>query len=207
MRRSTLVAALIALSAIGVTGCVAEPAAVETGAPSETPSTTPSATSTPSADPDDPATWVVSDEGIGPFEIGMPMAQVLSLDPEFTDYCGDESAIGPGHVYNAGPLFVVSTGTDGGAVLDLVTWGGAEGPRTAEGLGIGSTTTEVLAAYPDATLEAYNSVFLRTGSVFFGYRPNDGEIVDSGFVDDGTPKPILRLDVTDQSGLLFEYCG
>ena len=36
---------------------------------------------------------------------------------------------------------------------------------------------------------------------------NDGEIVDSGFVDDGTPKPILRLDVTDQSGLLFEYCG
>ena len=66
-----------------------------------------------------------------------------------------------------GPVTLVATAA-------LAETPSADGPRTAEGIGVGSTVEEVLAAYPDAVESADSTdstiVHLNVGDMFFTYR-------------------------------------
>ncbi|GAB3278148.1 hypothetical protein [Microbacterium lacusdiani] len=132
-----------------------------TSAPAETPTPTPSAT--PAPDPGDISAWVITEEAIGPFELGMPWDEAVALADELgwdLQYAHQEE----GCAANVG-----LPDTDGPGGLGLRVWKGdgvvydltlsddgglAEGtpvPETAEGITLFSPLDQVRAAYPGAT--------------------------------------------------------
>lgn len=135
--------------------------------PSSTPSEpTPQPTASESAspdpaepDPEDPSTWTVSAEGIGPVLVGGDFDATLAELP--TTWTSDGAACSWAAFWNAPdtsfsmhfvrgaddqsePISEISAST----MADSVA--GPVGPETAEGVGIGATRDEILAAYPDA---------------------------------------------------------
>ena len=135
--------------------------------PTGTPPTamTPSETITPSEtpvpqqtnDPADPDSWLVTDTGIGPIEVGGDYASTLkriratgigSVDCEGVAYGFAED--------NAYDILVIEDREgDSGDIAEVsIGWNSdtmGVGPRTAEFLGLGSTKEQVLGAYEDAT--------------------------------------------------------
>ncbi|MFB7250399.1 hypothetical protein [Microbacterium sp. NPDC056234] len=123
---------------------------------------TPSATASRSAgepDPDDPSTWIVSADGMGPVLIGGEFDAALAELP--TSWTSDGAACSWAAFWNAPdnsfsmhfvrgaedqsePISEISAST----MADSVT--GAVGPETAEGIGVGATRDEILDAYPEA---------------------------------------------------------
>lgn len=162
------VCAAIAIAVVVVTGQrgatpPTTPSAIET--PSPSPSVSPSASPTPSptpsaADPADPSTWVVTQEGMGPFRLGASFADASALVPNGQSAC-------TGVTYGFDNALWVAEGNNTPGTVQMVLWDGGQGgpgPVTAEGIGIGSSADEVRAAYPDATEEG---MYLRTGAVYF----------------------------------------
>ena len=80
---------------------------------------------------------------------------------------------------------VVWDRTSGTATTDA-----ALAPRTAEGIGLGSTVAEVRAAYPDAVSTRRNTEFLEFGRIFVAVP--EGLVTAIGVSDSGAP---------------WEYCG
>lgn len=154
----------VAAAALGVlllSGCMT--AAPEPTTPAPAPPPPDETTAEPSPDPDppldlaDPSTWVVSEAGIGPIEPGGDFAATLSELPD--SWNNDENCSwtawwnAEDQTYNMN--FVRGTESDDAPIVlasasaaDPVTSGA--GPRTEDGLGIGSTKDEVLAQHPDA---------------------------------------------------------
>lgn len=110
-------------------------------------------------DPEDPSTWTVSAEGMGPVLIGGDFDATLSQLP--TTWTSDGAACSWAAFWNAPdtsfsmhfvrgaedqsePISEISASTMADAVA------GPVGPTTAEGVGIGATRDEILTAYPDA---------------------------------------------------------
>lgn len=98
-------------------------------------------------DPDDPATWVVSGEGVGDIRVGARFDETLEALPgqwrRVAD-CGAEWT-GDGGV----TVTFVRDGSEIAAVEVAGSIGApSEAPRTREGLGIGSMRDEVTAVYP-----------------------------------------------------------
>ncbi|GGD80727.1 hypothetical protein [Microbacterium murale] len=158
-RRMIAVLTIATVSVMPLAGCATaqpapEPTTAETSAPSPDPTPT---QETDEPDPEDPSTWLVSDEGIGPIETGGDFEATLSALP--TSWMNDENCswtawwnaqdqsynvnFARGTTTETDPIMVVSA-----SAADPVTPG--VGPRTEEGLGIGSTEDEILAQYPDA---------------------------------------------------------
>lgn len=161
---------------------VTPPAQSQTPSPTTTPDTTPEptvASTTPPPDPADPSTWIVSQDGMGPFTIGMPFDEALAVVPGMTDGCGRAYFLLPDRL-----ILARATLADD-APLMVVQWSRADGPRTAEGIGIGSTAHEVRTAYPDAEEVEIVHTYLQVGRVFFGLA---GGVVDSiGVTSAGVP--------------------
>ncbi|MGU3645392.1 hypothetical protein ACLBXX_10525 [Microbacterium sp. C23T] len=179
------------MAAVVLAGC-SSPAAPGASTPSKSPDASattaaaePSATAgaTPTIDSEDPSTWLITDSGIGPIELGMPFSGALELMPPGTTNDPERCAWlawwtsqdQDYNVYTAGS----SDAADAGPVGLIATegWAGAAaapGPRTADGVGVGSTVDEVRTAYPDAveTPDSIDSsiVHLRAGRIFFTYR-------------------------------------
>lgn len=155
--------------------------------PTPTPPPFPSPTPTPTApapDPADPTTWIVSQAGMGPLVIGMPFRDAIAAVPQAQDACG--------HAYSIRPdrLFFASWNGGPDDPLNVATWSRADGPRTAEGIGIGSTPDEVRAAYPDAVEVTRQGLYLQSGAMFF--RIETGLVDSIGVTSDEVP---------------WEYCG
>ncbi|WP_438354121.1 hypothetical protein [Microbacterium sp. CJ88] len=173
---------------------VGPPAASPTSSVSPAPSPSPTSTPTPSAtpasppppapDPADPMNWIVSQKGMGPLVLGMPFSAAIAAVPQAEDACGHAYSIRPGR------LFFARWGAGVDDPLDVAAWARADGPHTVDGIGIGSTIDEVLAAYPYAVEVIRQGRYLQAGAMFFR--------VETGLVDE--------IGVTS-GDIPWEYCG
>ncbi|MEV4687840.1 hypothetical protein [Microbacterium sp. LWH3-1.2] len=147
---------------------------------------------------------MISDSGIGPIALGAPLADALALMPEGTardtDYCEWLAWWNEGA--DAYDLFVTGAALTDDMPVSLVGTSArnapaaSTGPRTAEGIGVGSSVDEVRAAYPDAVETAGSVdpsiVHLRAGRIFFTYR--DDPVITSVTVTSAEEPP-------------YELCG
>lgn len=156
-------AASLAAAAFGVlilAGCSSAEPLPQTSAPDEAtsaPPVEPSPTPEPSTDLDDPASWTVTHQGIGPVELDGDFAATLSELPEAwenDDHCS-WAAWWNAEDQSYSVDFVRGTESEDEPIV-LVSASAAEpvtpgvGPRTDDGLGIGSTKDEVRMQHPDA---------------------------------------------------------
>lgn len=106
------------------------------------------------ADPAQPSTWIIGFDAVGPLVLGTPSAEqhgvLAAFEPEVAgDGCGLDFVSTPTGLR-------VGTGesaADGVTSIVLNAEVPAEagaGPRTANGIGIGSTIDDLVTAYPDA---------------------------------------------------------
>ncbi|WP_368498721.1 hypothetical protein [Herbiconiux sp. A18JL235] len=212
------VAGLVAAAALALAGCAGTGSGGSEATPFPIPSVTasvPTITATPPAftstatptaapepapapDPADPSTWTIGFDGIGPITLGTPLADIEAAVPP-TDSCR------PGVDSFFGSAVVASTdGADGESVGLVISQGVASGegssitpPTTAEGIGVGSTIDELLAAYPDA--EPYQAV---NSTV---YRITDGATYIH--FDDYGKGTVQIVEVTSSAVKPKEYCG
>ncbi|MET0735081.1 MAG: hypothetical protein ABWY55_05475 [Microbacterium sp.] len=160
------------------------PTASSTPPPSITAEPVPSSTAVTPGDPADPATWIVSDKGMGPLVIGMPFPEAIAILPRAEDACG--------HAYTGadGSAWIVRSGDLMDGPLDVVMWHGAPGPQTAEGIGIGSSVEDVRAAYPEAAEVAGQADHLQAGRIYFAV--GSGAVTEIGVTATEVP---------------WEFCG
>jgi hypothetical protein len=124
---------------------------------------TPEASATPSpvesASPDinleDPSSWLIDFGGIGPVRYGGQIADVRQsmgafVEDTLPDYC-------PAARFREGSLVLVALLADDFSTITSISTGrwdyssSVSSPRTAEGIGVGSTFEELLTAYPAIT--------------------------------------------------------
>jgi hypothetical protein len=158
--RPAVVAALCLLlaSAIALSGCApTSPPAAETPAPTVTVTVTPAPTPTPEGDFDassfrgasvDSADFAALSAALGTPVSGIAecpwYAEVETYGPDAATYAfTDPEGTEPG-------IFFFYTQDFSGGTAGL--------PRTAEGVGAGSTQAEVLAAYPSAVVDSFEDI-------------------------------------------------
>lgn len=202
--RWAVAAAAVAMGAtIALTGCsTAAPAAVESSTPSPTPTPTPSATPTPApaVDPDDVSTWVVTGGGIGPIERGAAYPAFAAALPAFTteEWCpgvvGLSAADSPG--------FQVRLTDDGASVYAVWMSPGEPGgpaPATETGVRIGTSQSELEAAYPDLAQAG------QIGAETYVYAAGDDE---TGWIDFTVSNgAVTMIGVSDRPLAPKELCG
>ena len=215
MQRRLIETTIAVLVAVSLTAC----ARADGSNPATTsPSASPSALVSPNPQPlntQDPATWIISESGIGPFRLGANLKAVTATlkslrasnyecpNPlaSFYEIAGVTiSAI----VDNSGKLVGVDVGdllqapdsTTSDARLPL------SGPHTAQGIGYGSKVTELQAAYPSA---------VRTDYVQDGNFPLYTEKTAAGawitFSAIARSQKVGSIGVWPGSRPPYEYCG
>lgn len=160
----TTVAGVLVASALALTGCATDagpsgPSGTATTSPptaSSTPTSTPSPTQA-AADPADVTTWTVSAQGIGPARLGEAFSDVTAALPAWTVVPGCSWTAALSSVDQQVSAYFARNSDDAEGDVTTVTFEAladsvtpADGPRTAEGIGLGSTRDEVMAAYPAA---------------------------------------------------------
>lgn len=129
---------------------------------SSSPTPTPTAVNT-----DDPATWVVSDAGIGPFQLGVNLAELTAvlptLKPKNTN-CPNPLAF----FFDVPDISIIVITDSSGGIVGVSAGNPFQipnapidsglrplsGPHTAQGIGYGSTKAELVSAYPSIGLPA-----------------------------------------------------
>jgi hypothetical protein len=216
MHRRTVAAVTACLLAVSLSACagLTGPGATEPPGSTTSTSTSPSPSPTP-INTADPATWIVSDTGIGPFQLGANLAKVAAtlpgLKPTNADCPNPLAAFFDGTdigvaaiIDDAGSIVGVSVGNPL-QTPDAATDSGRTplgGPHTTQGLGYGSTPAELTAAYPSVARTDYiagdgfplYTVKTAAGAwITFSVRAASQTVNDIG-VWPGSPPP-------------YEYCG
>lgn len=207
---------IVILAAIALATLVGCAPTTTGGTPTSSPTQEPAPSPSPEprtpapADPEDPATWIISEKGVGPIEIGGDFAATLEALPDTwendTENCAWTAwwnAVDSSH----GIFFVRGSESETAPIGEISVYTAAEtpaqvaGPVTAEGLGIGATADEIMAAYPDAqegTAQIGGGTWIMLegesdAHVFFEFR--EGESAASDVV------------VTTRSEPSYEVCG
>ncbi|GAA5203869.1 hypothetical protein [Microbacterium jejuense] len=78
--------AVLLLSAVALTACATpgDPASTSSRTPSASAEQTSTPSPAPTIDSDDPSTWIITDDGMGPITLGDPFPDALALMPEGT---------------------------------------------------------------------------------------------------------------------------
>lgn len=176
--RVRIAGSVVAIAALLLTGCASEPKPTPTPTASETPTPTPTPTPTVAApDPADVSTWVISASGIGPVVRGAVYPDVATPLTTFALAPVDAACPRLHTMSREGTATVLLITSEAGDQVEEVWLSGdpgAEAPRTAEGIGPGSTLAELTAAYP--TLQQTTQVSLDG----YGYAVGDD---DAGWLD------------------------
>lgn len=200
-----------ALMAVVLTGCASDSTAPggtpepsrTSAAPAE--SATPTYTATPTADAGDPAGWTVSETGVGPIELGAGFEEARAEVPAWTveDACSWTAFWNDPDGTVTAYFAEDSEAPDGVATIDVSALTDAvvpeDAPRTAEGIGLGSTSDQVHAAYPDAveqTATVGDATLLRVGepgTIFFTFQAGS-DVVSA-------------VTVTSRDEPPYEVCG
>jgi len=136
-------------------------------------------------DPADPTTWVIDDGAVGLISLGDDYVETADrLGDGWTETCEGLTAWGDPDLnvyFVAGADGAIETITVEGLIGDP-----SGGPRTPDGLGLGSTRDEVRAAYPtveEATPTIGDGTYLRlgvddsgTGGRFFEFPASDDRV-------------------------------
>lgn len=157
---------------------VASPTATPTPSPTVTPTPTPTATppsteTSPVRSPDDPAGWTIGFDGMGPLTLGSPMSDVPGRIPGWSDRTVDQCR--PRNLRFLDPqglnLSLFAQDAQKLTVSELLVGYkfSVDGerdiatPRTAEGIGIGSTNDELLSAYPGIATTRDSGTYVQYG--------------------------------------------
>ncbi|MFK0241240.1 hypothetical protein ACIQTX_10275 [Microbacterium sp. NPDC090281] len=213
-RTSALV--FITLFAIGsLVGCAGPSSPTSTPSSGLSPSATPTSTPTPEPearveDPADPGTWIIDGAGVGPIDVGGDFASTLggltgawNNDTVNCSWSAWWTAADSSYSIS----FVRGTESDTAPIREISVYSAAEvpaavaGPLTEDGLGVGATKSEVLAAYPDAqegtaTIGSDTWIMLpgdAAAHVFFAFRESSDTAWD--------------VTVTTGTEPSYEVCG
>lgn len=174
---------------------------------------TPSPTPLPvSNDPADPSTWTITFDSVGPFQIRVDTADQVtagipftkeSLDPGLPDRPFCDAVAYRSSTYQ--DITVATSATDEFTVL-MVSAGEGQlskaGPKTAKGIGVGSSLTEFRAAYPGLT--PTRDDYPDHG--YTQYRITDGQGRYIAFQTDSTNTRIGNITVTPLGYVPLEIC-
>ncbi len=173
--------------------------------PSPSASVSVTATSTPTPDLTDPGNWVVGFGSVGPLKVGSTLADAGSaLDP----FTKQQQTVCPWLIILTSPTAFpgvsvwVPVGDD--TIIDqLVVGDGSAGevphsPRTAAGIGLGSSVDQIMAAYPDAVVSPG-----RNESTVYSVTDGSGFYINMS-VRSGAVNSLVTRDTTAIDG---EYCG
>lgn len=212
--RTVTLAGVVLAIALGASGCAGSPEPVPTATVTVTATAAP-ATPTPTAEPttdpdpdayvaDDPATWVISYAGIGPLDLDSSLGTIQTRMPVAVQTCrpgvdtysldglGLTAVTGIDESDPAAPIQVVR-------LLPLDAWSpGSPAPLTEKGIGLGSTVTELQAAYP----ELDSSVGMNKMTIY--QIAADGRTIN--FEDYGSGE-IKAISVVVGTSVASEYCG
>lgn len=207
-----LVTGILVAALAGCTPAADDGPPTSTPSPSTTPSATPDGSPSPAPEPDlaDPSTWIISEEGVGPIDIGGDFSATLDTLPESWE--NDAENCSWTAWWNAddashGVFFVRGTESETAPIGEVTVYTAAEepmavdGPVTAEGLGVGATKDEVLAAYPDAEEGA-----AQIGGGSWLMLPGDGDAHVFFEFREGSDTA-SDVTVTTRSEPSYEVCG
>lgn len=146
------------------------PSATAYATPTVAATATPASTPTPSSDAADPATWVISFDAIGPLVSGAPLADVPGELGAFKQLRAPDAECSA-FVYVVTDHLNASVRAERGnpsrAAESTVFWKGSaapvaadvqRSPRTATGIGIGSSLDQLKAAYPELRVTQESAV-------------------------------------------------
>jgi hypothetical protein len=204
--RTTAVSSAVAAAAL-LTGCAASPAPSPTATTEPTAAPTPTPSATPAVDPADPGTWLIDATGVGPVEFGAPAeTEAADLTAAYTDVT-DAAACSVLMFDSAGSPSIWLSPDPGGAInAILVTGETAEGsvyagsPRTEEGIGVGSTRAELIAAYPELADTVQDDV----GYEEYSLAENAGTWIHFEVEPNGL---VVGIVLNAQPVAPYEYCG
>lgn len=205
----TSVVAVLAVGAFVLSGCGGPPSAESTptavSSSSPTPAETASPTPSPAPAPDmtDPENWVIGLGAVGPLSIGQPIDQAIAAASGYTQ--GESVPDCPVAFLDRAsyPSLAIAYWPDNVATRIIVRQLGGTPvptatPRTAAGIGVGSSGAELMAAYPGAT------VLVDQAPSFVVYSVSDG--ASAYIIMAVTDGVVTSVDLSTTETFGFELC-
>lgn len=197
MRLTPVAVGAVALAFV-LSSC-ATPSTHETTVAADPGTTTPASATPTSAvqDPADPATWIISAQGVGPLLLGEKAGDAALAVPGYRDVTDRNACpntrvtfIGPaGTSSQNAPILLLSddSGSLAGVALSAV------GPKTSEGVGVGSVAADVKAAYPAAVpgkrgaTDVFNLLTVHGSPGWISYELTDDSVRQVDLISGGLP--------------------